>query len=93
MTSNSYEKHKILKNVNETMFIKKNIFSHLDVKEINKIKKNLSLINPKKMFDANSNENAYIENKKFDTDIKLNIKNFKVSSLNNKNIIEINYLQ
>ena len=85
------DERKIVKNVNETMFVKKDIFSHLDVSEIMVIKKNFSLIHSKKMFEANSNEIAYIKNKTFDTDIKLNIKTFKVLSLNNKNTIEINY--
>ncbi len=83
------DKKKIAYGVDHNMFIKRNIFDHLDIKKIVDIKQKIKTLSNKKISESSPDEYAYIKNKKYDTDVKLNSSFFNVRQTNGIAYIQI----
>lgn len=86
------DKKKLVNNVDKKMFAKKDIFSHLEIKKIMQIKKQIKLLKSKILKEISANEISYLKCKKYDTDIMHNSKFFHVIKTENGDEIEINFI-
>jgi hypothetical protein len=76
-------------NVTEELFERKDIFSHISLSKIAYIKSFFQRVKMSERAVATLEEARYLKNKKFDTDIQENIKNFKVIKLSDYSRVEI----
>ncbi len=83
------DKEKIVYGVDQNMFIKKDIFDHLDIKKILGIKRKINTLANKKMSESSIDESNYIKNKKYDNDVKRNASLFHVCKTNSVAEIQI----
>jgi len=84
----SNENH-ILRNVDETMFSRQDMLSHLSRAEIYALKNRIQMLEPKTAQTATELEQRYLKNKLLDTDLTMNLKNFIVKTQGNEHNIEI----
>lgn len=80
---------KIIKNVDETMFSRRDLFMHLARDEINLLKNQVIALDEKEVPESNEAERKYMRNKTLDTDLIKNLQSFIIKTEGNLSRIEI----
>lgn len=86
------DKEKLVNNVDESMFVKKDIFNHLKINKIMEIKRKIKILNSKILKDSSAEEIVYIKSKRYDTDVMRNARFFHVSKTGAGGEVEIKYI-
>ena len=86
------DKKKLVNNVDKNMFVKKNIFNHLEKNNIMEVKRKIKLLNSKILKDSSSEELVYIKSKRYDTDVMHNVMFFHVLKTKTGGEVEIKYI-
>lgn len=84
----SKEEH-IMKNVDENIFSRCDLFGHLDMEEIYLLKSKVLLLDEKILPESGMAEQHYIKNKSLDTDLMKNLQSFAVKTEGNLSKIDI----
>lgn len=86
------DQKKLARNVDKDMFVKMDIFNHLEINKILQIKNQVKLLSSKILQESCASEIAYLKNKTFDNDVMHNSKFFHVIKKEDGSEIEIKYI-